>query len=488
MAALYAALAWITPLILDDWVYLTIWRDNIGLSEGFSLKGFWRYISIIREVDNGRISNITAPLEFLFSPTKELFPIVTGIMVALSAVMVQRLATGKPNVLYLSVTWLFFILFLPWSDTLFANIYSYNYIWPGFITLCLLCALRRFETRGWQPLTFAGTLVLAILAGGWHEAFAAATLCGLGLLILVRRFRFSWQFFCVVALYLASALLFILSPGMIARMGSDIGRVFFFLSKAYFYILPLLGILILVCLTFRKGRRALGSLLTDNVAIVAAGIIIAGYFIAFTAGNTPRSAYWPNMACILLAGRILWKLDIRFRPAAATTLAAALLAICTAQTIAAIVWQKRYTEDYDNIMALLAKSETGTVFYDSPNPVDEPRYTMRIPIANIWRNPWHYAQLNTYLEKPTIGVVPTTLRDATLKESAPLPGADNLSLYKGHIISPPLRPEDPSEPLLPQQVTVLTIMPDGRLVDGWMLAIPFVTERNDTLEFYTKFL
>ena len=120
MAALYALLSFFTPYYLDDWTFMGNWRDDAA-NQGFSWAGWWRYYTYIRGYDNGRIANALSPISTMFSPWKDIFPWVTGLLVALSAVMLQRLATGSRSVLYLSICWILMIVGLPWNDTIFVR-------------------------------------------------------------------------------------------------------------------------------------------------------------------------------------------------------------------------------------------------------------------------------------------------------------------------------------------------------------------------------
>lgn len=487
IAALYAWLSFITPLVLDDWVYWGIWRDDAANTD-YSPGAFARYIHFVRLYDNGRIPNITAPFEFLISPTKELFPFVTGVMLALTIVMAQRFATGKPRTAWLAAMWATAIFFLPFVDTLFANIYAYNYIWSGFMTLCFLWLLRRGERSGWGPALFIGALILAAVCGGWHESFAAATLCGIGLLAISRKFRFSARFYIIMALYLVSAVVFFLSPGMLSRFHNTTGDGFY-LPIRWYYVALAVAAIAFCYLFFKQGRTILRRALKSDVALVSAGIIISGYLIAAVASHTPRSTYWPSWASIVLGFYLISRLRLRVAPALRRAFAAIVVVLCTLQTLSVIYWQYRYTRDWENVMSHLDRSESGSVFYDAPNPRTAPWYTRRIPVANSWRSPWHLYCLWTYYMTPVMGVAPTALENADLDKALPLEGEGDKRLYEGYIIA--TAPE--AEPLpiphrIPKFEKLNHTLPDGTtLHDEEMVAMPFVTASCDTLVYYMKY-
>lgn len=456
IAAIYSLLSFLTPYYLDDWTFMGNWRDDAANS-GFSISGWWKYYLFIRGYDNGRIANAMSPISTMFSPWKELFPIFTGCLAAAVAILLQRLATGRRSAAFLSFTWALMIIGLPWHDTLFVRDYSLNYIWAAALTLAFLFSLKHI-TR--SPGIFGLSILLAFLAGGWHEGFAVPSLCGLGLLMLVRRFRLPARFYIATAVYLASTLLFMLSPGLISRAVNEVsrddnGRLL--LRPLVIIVLDAILFTILFCrYLFKNSDRSLRNLLKilgSPVMTVAGGIVIAGFAIGLLTVNTSRSYFWPDMGAIAigihLLNRILpdtgrWKL-CRQWAAVVITLA------CVAQSVAVIIWQSRYAHETEEIMALLDKSPSGTVFYDTKLPEKAPAYTLGIPVDNAWRNPYHYRALWSYYITPVIGVVPTSLRTATKENSE----SDTLGLR------------------IPDYI-------DGEIV------YPFVSESGDTLLYRTK--
>ena len=453
MAVLYSVQSYLSPLCLDDWGFMGVWRDDIA-ADGFSFAAWRDYFNYIRGFDNGRIANALSPFSTLFSPWKELFPVATGVFLTLSAVLLQRFAAeGRYRPSALILTWALMIVFLPWNDTIFARDYSLNYIWAAAITLVFLFFLKRAcRNRRW----LLPALFMAIIAGGWHEGFAVPTLFGLGCLMLVRRFRLPVSVYIITAVYLGATLLFMLSPGLINRFYTSVsGPASHYLLKRPLLIIVadilLMGVLAVAHIWRRRPLKKLFKELCSVPLIVSAGILISGYALGFLTVNTFRSFFWPDMAAICIA-LILLRNILRLLPVKALYLrtgAAALLVLCVLQAISAIVWQKRYRQETDEIMALLDESATGTVFYDIRMPEKPPFYTFGMPVSAIWFNHYHYSLLWSYYMTPVIGVVPTSQRNAASSEWEP--------------------------------DTVGMIAPDyirGRLV------VPFISERGDTL-FYT---
>lgn len=478
MAGLYTALSMVTPLTLDDWTFMGNWRDDAG-NTVFSFSGWWRYYDFIRSYDNGRIANALSPFSTMISPWKEFFPFLTGCMTAGTALQLQRFATRRSSTLFLAIVWAFMIVCLPWKDTLFVRDYALNYSWSAAITLCLLWLLLLGERDEWTSGRLFGAIILAFIAGGWHEGFAVPTLCGLFLLVLARRGRLSLQFYSVSVVYLCSTLLFMLSPGMIGRIGNEFSTASHGVLYRQ-YALPALTLgLIFILLFTRSGRDLLKRTFNRNIIIVCCGIIIAGYFIAYTTVNTPRSYFWPSAACIIITVYLLSHLPFLGKKPLRTVITLLIGAACTFQTVVVIIWQRRYTREANEITALLGKSETGTVFYDSILPETTPSYTLGIPVSNSWRNIYHYGALSSYFITPVIGVVPTELKEAEIGKAEPLGGSDSLYLYHGHIVGPLPADFRTGNRLVPQHRK--PGIGNGETI---MLAIPFVTEKSDTLIYY----
>lgn len=169
ITGLYAALSYVTPLYIDDWMFLSNWKEHAG-SSSFSFSGWLDYYLFTRDFDNGRISNSLAVFTSLFSPFKEIFPLLNGLMMALLIILCQRfICYGRKSdkLFWLILTWLGALVFLPWSP-LFVADYSLNYIWGAVLTLSLLWPLLQNENKKRSPAVFLAVILLAIVAGGWH--------------------------------------------------------------------------------------------------------------------------------------------------------------------------------------------------------------------------------------------------------------------------------------------------------------------------------
>lgn len=261
-------------------------------------------------------------------------------------------------------------------------------------------------------------VLLAVLAGGWHESFAVATICGLGLLILKRGFRLPPLFYAVLIVYVISTFAFMLSPGMTGRIGNALGSNIH--RPGYRNMVPLFFLFITVALMLlsRHGRSRLREVFWADVSVVCVGIVIGGYIISVCTVNTARSYFWPDMAAVCIEIRLLTALlssmkafkdkpTLSVRRMVLGPATAFILLLCTAQTVAVIVWQARYFREWQEVMALLDESESGIVHYNFSLPPSPPSYTLGIPVGNeVWMHPWHPHQLRTYYLTPVIEVIP----------------------------------------------------------------------------------
>lgn len=486
IVVLYSIMCQVTPYYLDDWIFMGVWRDDVNGGHKFSFTTWWNFFQYIRGYDNGRIANIMSPISTLFSPLKEFFPYITGILLGFTLVKIQRNVSNKKSIFALSLTWAFMIIGLPWKDTLFVRDYALNYIWAGAITIFFLGLLRQNEKKEISYIRFIWTILVAIVAGGWHEGFAFSTICGLGLLVLMRKFKLSSQFYIVYTVYIVSAIVFYLSPGMLMRTGNAIHTPIRFPTLAVAIMPIFVGSLTIVNLLFKSGRKILAKALHTEIIVLCGGILISGYVIALSASAAFRSYYWPNLSAITISVFLICKwIHIHSIQKTLKNVIALLLVILSAtQVILSIRWQYKYTVEWNKIMELLESSESGTVFYDSPNHELPPKYTLGIPHPKGWTNPWHMGLLAAYIIKPTLGVVPTDLKTVNIEDGTTIKGSSGIVVYKGHMLSK-YTPQENTTRKVPHFRKLNFIGPDGNKISHQYIAIPFVTQKKDTLLYYT---
>ena len=139
IAAVYAVIAYIVPLALDDYVFIDTYTNALpDLRSDFSLRRWAAFASIVRCEDNGRLANILSPVSTLFTP-KWLYAVITGCVTAALVWLLARLAKGdKPGWQLLAAMWAIVLVVMPWRNNLFVADYELNYIYTGVLFLATL--------------------------------------------------------------------------------------------------------------------------------------------------------------------------------------------------------------------------------------------------------------------------------------------------------------------------------------------------------------
>lgn len=496
IASLYAILTAATPMLVDDWVFMGVYNMVNGASPGhdapLSPEGFFRFWLEIRDYDNGRLANVMAPLTTMSAAGRALFPVLNGAAVAFIIAMMLKMALPKGarrSPFAVALAWGMAIALLPWRDSIFVADYSLNYIWGSSLSLLFISAALPFRNpRCRSGLKFAAALLLAIVAGAWHEGFAFTTLCGFILLSatdLAKGHRYGFRWWCLGVLYAAAAFAVFICPGMMIRVGQQMG------DTAHMTDLlktgaDFAGVLLLLCLLilsvfFRSGRRALANAWCKPSMRILLTAVAAGTLLSLTARHQPRSAFWPDLLsiiCILsiLSGIIRTIVRRRRLRTLRITLALLFIAACTIQTLSVIVWQTRFMRENREIMHRMELSESGTVFADIIPPESLPLYTLKIPAQTAWVTPFHYHSLSEYNGKPFCAVVPPSLRDATLADALPVGDSDSVYTFAGSLILPYHKGDRPS--IAFADIT----FDDGSILEGTYTAvIPFRSEAGDSL-------
>ncbi len=127
IAAVYAVIAYIVPLALDDYVFIDTYTNALpDPRSDFSLRRWVAFASIVRCEDNGRLANILSPVSTLFT-SKWLYAVITGCVTAALVWLLARLAKGdKPDWRLLAAVWAVVLVALPWRNNFFFYDYELN--------------------------------------------------------------------------------------------------------------------------------------------------------------------------------------------------------------------------------------------------------------------------------------------------------------------------------------------------------------------------
>lgn len=470
-ALICALMSLFTPLQLDDYQFIGVWHELTGGSDSFSWGTWADFIDTIRRNDNMRLSNVLSPISTLFNPWRSLFPWLSGLIYALVIVMSMKLGgVTRQRGFWAAVTWALMVLFLPWRNQLFVRDYMLNYLWSAGATLfAVILALRTLERRGFLP-----ALIMAVIAGWWHEGFALPVVAGMAVLTVLRRFHTGWRWLTVMTVYGVVGLGVFICPGMIARISlefttepalSAIGRRIISLS--------LVGLAVCVSLVyvFMRHRRIFSS----PAFVVIFTAMIVSTIIALSARPSDRTTFFPELCAIIVLLTVFSPVSVK--PRLAAVAGTVTWALCTAQGIWAVTWQHRLFVENGKIMALF-DGKAGTVFYDTILPEEVPFSTLKFPARTLWLEPFAYRCLDNVLEGEGAVVVPTDLREASDSMSVRLPG--DLGVRRtGNAL---WLPGDADEP-----EAVSVTMSDGSVQKIISITHRFVTERGDSL-IYLKIL
>lgn len=417
IAAAYALMSFWTPYGLDDWTFMAEWRDVNG-DAGASPTACYNFWADIRLVDNGRLSNTLIPLFLLFSPWKELFPVITGCFVAFLIWGVARLSFPgrRISLLPLLLSWACVVFLLPWRNSLFIADYSINYIWSAAITMLFMLVVMRGEKKGWPPLLFALSLLLALIAGLWHEGFALATLGGFLLYTIFSRRRFAFQWWTVGIFYAGVTIVNFLCPGMLERADNEFGILglgaSLFTMIADFLPVILLALLIVGLSFSRSGRKRLRECRENPWFMIGIGIIVVGVLLSVLFVHQPRSAFWPDLMAIVLCIMLsepLWSKV--FSSSFRWYVGILLLSVALLPMIFAITEQYEYFKEAKTVEEKMEISPEGTVYHDLRSPSLATNLALRMPSHSLWATPYHYQALTNHTLKPFVAVVPTSFAE-----------------------------------------------------------------------------
>lgn len=386
---LYALLEALTPLQFDDLQFAA----GYGSESGFSLERWVRFATEVRAADNSRIANLLAPFTSVISPWPTIWPLIAGGSMGAVVALISRLSGFGRNWKAAGIVWLFCTLFLPWRNNLLVADYMLNYIVASAITLLFLKQLA--ELRQCNALRLAGMLLLAIIAGGWHEQFSLSSCAGIAMAWVMARQHPSRAQIAVASVYAISAVVFFLSPGMISRLGDEVGNSYSDgLLKA---IVDLALVAAAVGITFvmllsRAGRRHLSRLMREPRFILFFISMLAGAVISLGAGHKPRSATWPEICAMIVLAYMLRPTLSRITQRGrwiSIVAAIAALAICTLHGIVVARWQWKMWEESRDINAMF-DSGISTAYYDITMPEEVPFYTLYFPTRTAWVEPYQY--------------------------------------------------------------------------------------------------
>lgn len=419
VVAVYGTLLMLVMPVIDELLFLNVWKSHSGGDDGFSWSTWMGYVSELRANDNSRLSNILDPVLLQFSPWRDIFPWVTAAMLAFTiAAMAKFSAIRAPRSAVLAYFLAGIIVFLPWRNNMIVWDYALNYIWTGTFALGLMwCVLRLIDGER----CFALSILLATLTGWFHEGFAVPVGAGMVVVALMRRGNVSWRYWTVFAVLVVVCSAALFCPGMLNRFGDQAGRQDELNWLIIFVDLCLVPVALLVTGGALFDRGARQRMATPTFVMFFVGMAVSA-LLSVAILHQPRSAYWPQLCALVCIAIVLRTAFGRFAASVTGRIVAVVLALLTlAQGVTSCVWQYRLKKEYEAIMAEFVAGKK-IVYYDIIMPDDIPDFTLRFPTRAVWVTQFQYYCINNYLGGGGRVVVPTSLRNACETNSTPVAG------------------------------------------------------------------
>lgn len=415
MTLVFSLMVLWTPIRIDDFVFMGYYH-KFGGGDSFSWQGMLDYWLHCREVENARFANFCAPFTTLFEPWITIFPYLSGLVCTAVIVISMKLTGIRRNpATVLALMWLAQVFLLPWNDNLFVRDYILNYPYSAFFGLLFIygmCTDGGNKLR--KPLYFFAILICGLLAAGWHEGLAIPILAGMGVWALSQRLRMSWQWWVIMICFGVVTFAVFICPSMILRMSQNVGTGnYMSLWKVLIKLFPAtLAILVTATgMCIKQTRPILKRLFVNPSGIVIFTAMIVAFVICIFTTYTNRMAYFPILFAIIFYGQLFKPYIERFKSKTSLIISIVCAAICTAQGIAACVWEYRIKVQHDIAFPLMLSSPTGTAFYDVYLYDDIPAYTLYFPSRKLWVDSWAYIAIDqNYGSNPHHMLVPTELR------------------------------------------------------------------------------
>lgn len=427
IAVTFGVLQWFVPLAFDDWMFVSVLRE-----QGGSLVDFAR---VTRQVDNARLANILCPVMAVGLPrwlVACLCGLATAVMYALMARLAHVGATG------LALIWAVSLILMPWLDNIIVLDYMLNYVFSSCAALAfiyIICVAAKGRLSG-AFLTLG--VILAILAGWMHEGFAAPLCVALGIFALTRKLRISGQWWLLFgALVLATAWT-VSAPGILARAGSETGNFWDIMPPAKLAYCSL-GIALMAAALLATAilrRQVFAQVCKSPVFIVLVAWCLVATVMALVLRPNMRYFWVPDMSALIVTAMVAARWFSEPAPAVKRGVWIVVTVAMCAEMCHLIYWQRVFYKQESEILAAVEASPTGTVFYDLNHGKTLPMTALSIPVDKAWYVWNTYCVLNQWhqtFDRKVVSVLPADLRGASSDEMVPMADAPGFYDLRGHI-------------------------------------------------------
>lgn len=433
VGVLYSLMSYFTPLQIDDYGFMGVYKDNNGGSLDFSLSAIWDYIMEIRRWDNSRMSNIMAPFSSLFAPWKYIFPWLTGFLCSLIIWEISKIAgISRNKFIWGAFIWLAIVLFLPWRGFIFARDYSLNYIYPSVLAFGFVMSLLNGEERGWSGLKVSLVVLLAFLSASWHEGFSFTVLGGLLLWTALKKGEVSKVWWIILVFYAIIASVFAFSPGMINRGVKEVKVGMPVVPVKLIADISLCVVMIglyAIWLVSKRGRLKLKALIRNSYFVIFTCAALLGLALSLILNHTARTAFWPELCAIVsLSIAIKYLLEEKHNVSKKNSriiiAACGVYILCVAHGIHSIIWEYKYYVEDKYLISKIEKGESH-IFYDIVMPEEIPATTLYFPVKSSWITEFHYRCIENFYNH-RVGVFPKSLENIDENRVENIPGTLSL--------------------------------------------------------------
>ena len=484
VAAVYAVMAYIVPLALDDYVFIDTYMNALpDAGSEFSLRRWMAFASTVRSEDNGRLANILSPISTLFTP-KWQYAVITGCVTAAYVWLLARLVRGStPDWRLLAAVWAVVLVALPWRNNLFVADYELNYIYTGMLLLAtLLEAERAAEGKAGVAETVAA-VGMAFVAGWMHEGFSAALVFGAGVWAIGVKLKMPAKWWAVMIALGCGLLVALTAPGVWLRFDAQHGPQYRSMAKvlAYNYV-SLAMIALLACmLLVRAWRRQLRGLLSCRLFVVSIGASLVGLLYSFAIRFQPRMAVISATFAIVAIGCIVRHWRVAKSVARCGALHAIVMLLCLLFMANVIRVQSILTAEVEDVIGQMTASPHGVAFYDVRDHHQDHLSTLGMPLRLYWVEGFSFSSLAQVLDQDEpIAVVPVALRTARLAQAKTVPGNAGMSLLNGCLVGAPIE----GYKQVFQTYYDVTLADGRRCPSMLVLCQQFVSEAGERMMYY----
>lgn len=434
---MYGLVCHFTPYQFDDLSYLIPYKDiKEGVSDTFDPQIYFNFFSQHYTTANGRFGDKLLPLILLLPKW------VTSLLAAASIFIFlyygnKIISGGKSHSPFSYLFILLMIVCPPWYDNIFVISYNVNYLYSAALTLTAIYYIL-YPEEGGGYYKKGVILIIALLAGSFHEGFSITLLPGILLyLILMRKSISRFSIFVTVALSLG-ALFIITAPGLWYRLGrSPIIQLqpihYIAICNAY------LALIIFLPFILRKKVRNMFSrkdTATLFLFFIASTINIV---IMYRAYMGPRTFWFGEIYSIIALCLIFNRRNFKTQKFFSSTAFAciAMIAfighgICCVQTQIKLFKQNR------DICRLYKESDDGHIFYDVTTIEDVPLATLMHVSGKEFYLPENWWALYQYYNKSKrLQIIPTTLQNARIENHPSLCTDHDIRNINGNLVTTP---------------------------------------------------